>query len=276
MAEGLEGQKMEERSIPVLTVLKNNTILKNIYLLENPPSISSSLQEFGMEESEMEGTLVIGRHPDCNITLEHPSISRFHLRIHVKPSSRSLSVTDLFSGHGTWISGKRIDPGMRVKLNEGDRMQLGGSIRVYKLHWVPLSCASDLDYPIVPQMDASDRVEETGEEKHQDEDGSCCEKYQMHSLDDQLDGLKLLFSDENLILTVEKMSPLVHSVPEVTNNSFLDKEEVETESSFAVDHEQGEKSSTVKSVERLSSSIWSRRVNLTPFRFKLAGTRKRL
>lgn len=86
----------------MFTVLKNNCILKNIFVLDNPPPISSSssVLEAGdsNQESDIEEILLVGRHPDCNIKLEHPSISRFHLRIHSKPSSRSLFVTDLSSG----------------------------------------------------------------------------------------------------------------------------------------------------------------------------------
>ncbi|CAI9778094.1 unnamed protein product [Fraxinus pennsylvanica] len=87
--------------IPVFTVLKNNSILKNIYLLDNPPSLPSSSVEFNSKygkESMKEETLLVGRHPDCNIALEHPSISRFHLRVHSNPSSHFLSVIDLNSG----------------------------------------------------------------------------------------------------------------------------------------------------------------------------------
>lgn len=92
MEDKLEISSIEEdKKIPVFTVLKNGAILKNIFLLDNPPPCSN-------QESEIEEILVVGRHPDCNITLEHPSISRFHLRIHSKPSSLSLSVTDLSSG----------------------------------------------------------------------------------------------------------------------------------------------------------------------------------
>lgn len=102
MADKQEQSEMKSE-IPVFTVLKNNSILKNIYLLDNPPSIpSSSPVEFNRskygKESTKEETLFVGRHPDCNITLEHPSISRFHLRVHSNPSSHYLSVIDLNSG----------------------------------------------------------------------------------------------------------------------------------------------------------------------------------
>lgn len=52
--------------------------------------------------------------------------------------------------HGTWVSGKRIEPGVSVKLKEGDTVKMGGSSRVYELHWVPLNQAFDVNDPFVP------------------------------------------------------------------------------------------------------------------------------
>ncbi|CAH9083701.1 unnamed protein product [Cuscuta epithymum] len=138
-------EKAGERKIPVFTVLKNNAILKNIFLIDNQPLAEGSFKE-------SEEILLVGRHPDCHITLEHPSISRFHLRIYSQPSSQSLSVVDLSSVHGTWIGGKRIESGVRINLKEGDTMQLGGSSRVYRLHWAPSSQAYDLDNPFLPPI----------------------------------------------------------------------------------------------------------------------------
>ncbi|KAL6525212.1 hypothetical protein OROMI_030805 [Orobanche minor] len=204
MAEKQEQAKPKEREIPVFTVLKNNCILKNIFLLDNPPSISSSpssfqLQENIDQESEIEVILVVGRHPDCNIKLEHPSISRFHLRIHTKPSFRSLYVTDLSSVHGTWISEKKIESGVRMKLNEGDTLRLGASSRLYRLDWVPISRAYDIDNPFVPQLDDADIVddEETDEAIDQDMNIMSCRNNQVESLSDNLEGIERLFSDED-------------------------------------------------------------------------------
>ena len=49
--------------------------------------------------------------------------------------------------HGTWVSGKRIEAGARVEMREGDTLSVGGSSRVYKLHWVPLRDAYDFECP---------------------------------------------------------------------------------------------------------------------------------
>ncbi|XP_047961907.1 FHA domain-containing protein PS1-like [Salvia hispanica] len=161
MAENQEQLKPKERQIPVFTVIKNDCILKNIFVLDNPPPISSSSSgEISGQKSEIEEVLLVGRHPDCNIKLEHPSISRFHLRIHSKPDSRSLFVTDLSSIHGTCISGKRIEPGVTMELVPGDTLKLGESSRLYRLDWVPISFAYEVNDPFVPQLDALDIVDE--------------------------------------------------------------------------------------------------------------------
>lgn len=53
-----------------------------------------------------------------------------------------------------------------MELKEGDRMQLGGSSRVYRLHWVPISHAYDLENPFVPTLGESEPEESTHEEQH--------------------------------------------------------------------------------------------------------------
>ena len=83
MAEKKNPEQEEQHRFPVLTVLKNNAILKNIVLDDH-------------NEDQM---VLIGRHPNCNIVLTHPSVSRFHLRIRSNPSSRTLSLVDLASGN---------------------------------------------------------------------------------------------------------------------------------------------------------------------------------
>ncbi|KAL9245500.1 hypothetical protein vseg_019145 [Gypsophila vaccaria] len=151
----------KEREIPVFTVWKNNSILKNIFLINNPPDNSDD--DYDRNRRHLEETLVVGRHPDCDIRLEHPSISRFHLRIHSFPSQKSLFLTDLSSVHGTWLSGERIEPNIRTKIKEGDSLRIGGSSRVYKLHWIPLSLAYDVSKPYVPPLDFMDQHEDEDE-----------------------------------------------------------------------------------------------------------------
>ncbi|MFS8018880.1 putative transcription factor interactor and regulator FHA-SMAD family [Helianthus anomalus] len=147
MADNNGGQQIMNK-IPQFTVIKNGSILKNIFLLSKQSTVGNSSPN---RESDKE-ILLFGRHPECHITLEHPSISRYHLRIHSNPSSHMISVIDLSSVHGTWVSGKRIEPGVNVVLKEGDKVKIGASSRVYELHGVPCSRAYDVGEPLVPAV----------------------------------------------------------------------------------------------------------------------------
>ncbi|XP_011624389.1 FHA domain-containing protein PS1 isoform X1 [Amborella trichopoda] len=137
--------------IPVLTVLKNGTILKHIYLQnpdpEEPESSPESceIDEFSGKKENEEEVLMVGRHPDCHVVLDHPSISRYHLRIQLQNRCLKFIVTDLSSVHGTWVSGQKIVSQVAVDLQEGDTLRLGASTRIYKLRWVAMDSAFDFE-----------------------------------------------------------------------------------------------------------------------------------
>ncbi|XLT51902.1 hypothetical protein HN873_044506, partial [Arachis hypogaea] len=78
----------------------------------------------------IDSMVLIGRHHKCDVVLAHPSVSRFHLRIFCHPSSRSLSLTDLSSVHGTWLNGTKLQAGVSVLMNEGDTFTVGVLSRV--------------------------------------------------------------------------------------------------------------------------------------------------
>ncbi|XP_065881308.1 FHA domain-containing protein PS1-like [Euphorbia lathyris] len=209
----------EGTMIPVFTVIKNGVILKNIFVVNEPPSQRLGISSINFVENsensdqETEEILIAGRHPDCNIVLMHPSISRFHLQINLNPSRRKLFVTDLSSVHGTWISEKKIDPGFRTELREGDTIRVGGSTRVYRLHWVRWSRAYDSENPFVSESDLAlieEKEEENVEKMSQNED---------------------LFATENKIFE-EKDSLAVLGKVEDTNQvvDSLDSEKGETQS----------------------------------------------
>lgn len=65
------------------------------------------------------GLVVVGRAPDCDITVPADEISRRHARL--KPVGDGLSVEDLESSNGTFINGRRVQQGF---LNPGDELQL--------------------------------------------------------------------------------------------------------------------------------------------------------
>lgn len=81
-----------------------------------------------------------------------------------------------WSVHGTWVSDKKIEPGEKVELAEGDILRFGVSSRVYRLHWVPLSQAYDLEQSFVSASDVP-LVEETEEAENAAREGIAVEAY---------------------------------------------------------------------------------------------------
>lgn len=77
-----------------------------------------------------------------------------------------MGVLTFVAVHGTWVSDKKVEPGVRVELKEGDTVRVGGSSRVYRLHWIPFSCAYDSENPFVPPA-FEDKEDENAEDVYQ-------------------------------------------------------------------------------------------------------------
>jgi ABC-type multidrug transport system ATPase subunit len=65
--------------------------------------------------------LVVGRAPDCDISLSHPSVSRYHALIERRDDG--LYLRDLSSVNGVWLAGRRITEPTPVR--EGERVGIG-------------------------------------------------------------------------------------------------------------------------------------------------------
>ena len=95
-----------------LEVLKNGTLLENIVL--------SGKDHF-----------VVGRQPDaCDITLEHPSISRVHAILQYR-NDGALMILDMKSAHGTFVNKEAMTEGVYQRLYIGDFVKFGASSRSY-------------------------------------------------------------------------------------------------------------------------------------------------
>jgi len=70
--------------------------------------------------------LVLGRHADCDVQLDHPSVSRRHARV-VWQRDAAL-IEDLDSRNGTWLGGQRLHPQQRLALSDGQAMRLGDAM----------------------------------------------------------------------------------------------------------------------------------------------------
>lgn len=67
--------------------------------------------------------------------------------------------------HGTWVRDLRVEPHTCMEVEEGDTIRIGGSTRIYRLHWIPLSRAYDIDNPFVSPLDASTVMEQEEENR---------------------------------------------------------------------------------------------------------------
>ncbi len=67
----------------------------------------------------LNGSMTIGRHSDCDISIPGEEISRHHARLQVTPAG--VRVEDMGSSNGTWINGKRITEAL---LQPGEELRL--------------------------------------------------------------------------------------------------------------------------------------------------------
>lgn len=65
------------------------------------------------------GTMTVGRHSDCDVSIPSEEISRHHAKLQVLPDG--VAVEDLGSANGTFINGKRVHQGM---LKAGEELRL--------------------------------------------------------------------------------------------------------------------------------------------------------
>ncbi|KAB1205558.1 hypothetical protein CJ030_MR7G000895 [Morella rubra] len=159
----------EERKIPVFTVLKNGAILKNIFMPYDPSPLASPLSiSLHPQISSPDATLIatpknhLKVMPMINKSKAGSMIFRFlvHLIFCSRPKPRCVNPPQhqqipppnplkppLSKSFPSWTCRQ---PGERVELKEGDMVRMGSSSTVYRLQWVPLSRAYDLEQPFVP------------------------------------------------------------------------------------------------------------------------------
>ncbi|KAL6658329.1 hypothetical protein ACP70R_003915 [Stipagrostis hirtigluma subsp. patula] len=137
--------------IAAFEVAKGGVVLKHVFLNAPPPEIAR-LGGGGVEDEE-DPPVMVGRHPDCHVLVDHPSVSRFHLELRSRRRQRRITVTDLSSVHGTWVAGRRIPPNTPVDLAADDTLRLGASKREYRLLWLSLREAFEMEDPLPPLLE---------------------------------------------------------------------------------------------------------------------------
>ncbi len=85
---------------------------------------------------------VVGRLPVCDVSLEHPSISRYHAVVQyrgragqdgVLGEEKAFYAYDLGSTHGTFVNKNKIPPKTYIRLRVGHVLKFGGSTRLFIL-----------------------------------------------------------------------------------------------------------------------------------------------
>lgn len=79
----------------------------------------------------------IGRSPECDVILNHPSVAKEQALISFdiideEGSSLDGYIEDLNSQCGTYINGSRIQPCQKIKLNSGDGITFGNDTMIYR------------------------------------------------------------------------------------------------------------------------------------------------
>jgi ABC-type multidrug transport system ATPase subunit/pSer/pThr/pTyr-binding forkhead associated (FHA) protein/ABC-type multidrug transport system permease subunit len=87
---------------------------------------ATSIDQFDLAAYDV---LLMGRAPDCDLTLDSPLVSRHHARLERAGATHNL--IDLGSTNGTFVNSRRID---RVELHPGDVVQLGPYRFTYQPH----------------------------------------------------------------------------------------------------------------------------------------------
>ncbi len=73
-----------------------------------------------------EGHLTIGRHPDSDICLDDPLVSRRHARLHFE--GVRAAIEDLGGANGTEVGGRRLDCGARQAVAPGVPVHIGATV----------------------------------------------------------------------------------------------------------------------------------------------------
>lgn len=77
--------------------------------------------EGAVQRHPIEGTLLVGKHPENDVVLEVPGISRYHLEL--RPEPDRVLVRDVGSKNGTFFDGARIT---EVRVGAGSHLRVGG------------------------------------------------------------------------------------------------------------------------------------------------------
>ena len=89
----------------------------------------------------------IGRHPQCTLFVNQPSVSRRHARVWFETDS--WYVEDLKSSNGTFVNNQRVD---KEALNEGDEVRCGDFKVTFLVEEFTREVSDIIESPAVPRL----------------------------------------------------------------------------------------------------------------------------
>ncbi|XP_063774965.1 LOW QUALITY PROTEIN: kanadaptin [Pseudophryne corroboree] len=127
--------------------------------------------------------MVFGRLPGCHVSLEHPSVSRYHAVLQYRSVAGSdpdeepgFYVYDLGSTHGTFLNKQRIQPKTYCRFRVGHVLKCGGSTRLFILQGPDEDQEAESEMTVT-QIKEARRQRETlqkkmlGDDSDEEEDG---------------------------------------------------------------------------------------------------------
>ena len=112
-----ERQPREDPTRSHVVMLPRDPGASRVVVVWEGGSITRSLPE--------EGRLLIGRALDCELSIDHVSVSRRHAALHVGPVIR---VEDLGSSNGTFVGGQRLAAHASRPIEPGDSVEVGAAL----------------------------------------------------------------------------------------------------------------------------------------------------
>jgi ABC-type multidrug transport system ATPase subunit/pSer/pThr/pTyr-binding forkhead associated (FHA) protein len=91
-------------------------------LIGMAPEAVTTVQKIDLRQ---QSTLTLGRAPDNDLVLDHPSISRHHARIARVGQTDQFFIEDLHSSNGTTVNDQLIEPGKPYPLVQGNTVRIG-------------------------------------------------------------------------------------------------------------------------------------------------------
>ncbi|KJH46445.1 FHA domain protein [Dictyocaulus viviparus] len=127
-----QGYKLEKKQSYAFKVVKNGVVVDTIDL----------------DVRKHNTFVVIGRLPNCDVVLDHPSISRYHCILQygedlIDKTGKGWHIYDMGSTHGSKANKKKLPPKQYIRIRVGFVLQFGGSTRLLSLLGPSSDCEAE-------------------------------------------------------------------------------------------------------------------------------------